>query len=331
MIIVTFYYTDECDQCGEVEKYLEELRSEFPHDLVKINVNDDLVLKDLYSKKTPVLKIGPYTLSSPISMNDIKASLGAAQDRINYFEEIGDADYKKRYERGKKINGADRFSMWLSARYMLLFNLAMLLYVGLPFLAPLSLKIGITFPAKVVYTIYSPLCHQLAFRSWYLFGEQAFYPRELAGIEDLITYEEISNNESIDLFDARKFVGNEELGYKVALCQRDVAIYGSILIFGLMFSFSGRKIKPLKWYLWLLIGLIPIGLDGFSQLPGLANAILPSWIPARESTPILRTITGILFGITTAWYIYPLIEETMQETRIMLSRKVAVIEKTNNR
>ena len=48
-------------------------------------------------------------------------------------------------------------------------------------------------------------------------------------------------------------------------------------------------------------------------------------MPVRESTPIIRTITGVLFGFTTAWYIYPLIEETMLETRRMLTRKIAII------
>ncbi len=328
MITVTLYYSNECDQCAVVEKILNELNREFPHKLIKINIKSDLTMDSYYSTKIPVIKVGPYTLNSPISENDIRAALGAAIDRMNYLDEIGDKNYKRRYERGRSISCADKISYWLSLRYMLLFNLALLLYVGLPFLAPISLKAGFTAPAKVIYTIYSPLCHQLAFRSWYLFGEQPFYPRELAGLNNIETYEDIIGNDNIDLFDARKFVGNDNLGYKVALCQRDVSIYGAILLFGLLFSVTGRKIKPLKWYLWIAIGLIPIGLDGFSQLPGLAFDVLPAWIPVRESTPLLRTITGLLFGITTAWYIYPLIEEAMQETYRSLSRKFAIIEKT---
>jgi hypothetical protein len=31
-----------------------------------------------------------------------------------------------------------------------------------------------------------------------------------------------------DIFAARQFVGNPQVGYKVARCQRDVAIYGGI-------------------------------------------------------------------------------------------------------
>ena len=40
--------------------------------------------------------------------------------------------------------------------------------------------------ANVVYKMYSPLCHQWAFRSFFLFGEQAYYPHAAAGIPGVI-------------------------------------------------------------------------------------------------------------------------------------------------
>ena len=68
------------------------------------------------------------------------------------------------------------------------------------------------------------------------------------------------------MFTARKYIGDEQVGYKVAYCERDVAIYGAILLFGVLFSLTGKRIPALPWYLWILIGIVPIGLDGFSQL-----------------------------------------------------------------
>ena len=88
------------------------------------------------------------------------------------------------------ISGSDRFTLWLSQKYMLIFILIILVYVGAPFLAPVFMKSGVVGPAKMIYMIYSPLCHQLAFRSWFLFGEQPVYPLELAGVNSLGTYEE---------------------------------------------------------------------------------------------------------------------------------------------
>ncbi len=126
-------------------------------------------------------------------------------------------------------------------------------------------------------------------------------------------------------FDARKFTGDEVVGFKVALCERDVAIYLAILLFGILFGLSGRRIKSLHWALWLLIGLAPIGLDGFSQLFSQFNwQWLSSMLPYRESTVYLRVITGALFGFTTAWFAYPNIEESMNETVQYYVKKFAV-------
>ena len=116
------------------------------------------------------------------------------------------------------------------------------------------------------------------------------------------------------------------MGYKLALCERDMGIWGAILLFGIIYAISGRRIPKLHWMIWILLGLGPIGLDGFSQLfsqipLGSLNAILPY----RESTPFLRSLTGFMFGWTTGWFTIPLIEETMQETRQLLAKKFAIL------
>ena len=90
---------------------------------------------------------------------------------------------------------------------MLVINFILLLYVGLPFLAPVFMKMNLEPAAKIVYAIYRPLCHQLGFRSVFLFGEQSYYPRELAQLDGYLTYEEISGEQAIDVLEARKFVG----------------------------------------------------------------------------------------------------------------------------
>ncbi len=205
---------------------------------------------------------------------------------------------------------------------MLVFILIIFIYGGLPFLAPVLMKSGAAGPAKLIYTLYSPLCHQLAFRSWFLFGEQPAYPLELAGVDGLSTYEEYTGLTGKDLLSARDFIGNEKMGYKAALCERDTAIYASLLLFAIVFSITGRKTKPLGWYWWIVFGLVPIGLDGLSQLPSLASGLF-QFIPLiRESTPLLRTVTGGLFGLSTAWYMFPLIEESMVETTRYMNSKM---------
>jgi len=231
------------------------------------------------------------------------------------------------------VTTGDRVSFWISRRYLLLLNLFMLFYVGLPFLAPTLMKLGATFPAKAIYRIYSPLCHQFGFRSFYLFGEQAFYPLAEAGVSGVKTFEEatgilhVDDPYSVTRFAARSYVGDDTVGYKVALCERDVAIYLAILSFGIVFGLTGRRIKSLHWILWILIGFGPIGLDGFSQLFSQFNwHWLASVVPYRESTPFLRVLTGALFGLATAWFAYPNVEESMNETRQYYIKKFAVLE-----
>jgi uncharacterized membrane protein len=123
-----------------------------------------------------------------------------------------------------------------------------------------------------------------------------------------------------DQWEAREFTGNDRLGYKVALCERDVAIYGGIFLSGLLFAVLRKRIKPLPIGFWILIGILPIAIDGGSQL--LAQLPL-GFLTPRESTPFLRTLTGLLFGVANVWLAYPYLEETMQELRVMVSMKLA--------
>jgi uncharacterized membrane protein len=105
-----------------------------------------------------------------------------------------------------------------------------------------------------------------------------------------------------------------------------MGIYSAIFVFGILYAATGRRLKPLHWMLWILIGLGPIGLDGFSQL---FSQMEWSWLvhilPYRESTPFLRVFTGALFGFATAWFAYPYIEESMIENRQFFIKKFASI------
>ena len=330
MLTVTLYMRPGSAECDQARMDLDALHALFPHQLVVVNIESDPALKEKFQELAPVIDCGPYRLKAPIDRKMLQAALGAASDRRKQLENTGDAQYKKRLERGHTMSDSDRFSYWFTRHYMLVLNLIVFLYVGLPFLAPVFMKIGATLPARVIYTIYSPLCHQLAFRSWFLFGEQAAYPRTLAGVPGLLTYQQAIGDDT-DLVAARNFVGNELVGYKVAICQRDVSIYGSILAFGIFFSFAKKWVKSPPWYVWIIIGVLPIAIDGFSQLPSLMTGINVAWLPIRESTPFLRTLTGFLFGVTTAWYGYPYVEESMLDTRRILAHKVAVVTQTSTK
>lgn len=241
IVTVTLYHRSEDPQTQQVEEELASIQSLTPHRVVKINVEADPILRERYFASCPVVEVGPYLVKSPFKKTDLVATLGATHDRLKQLSESNDKKHVKRKQQGSKLTGLDRFSYWFSKWYMVVFNLLVFLYVGLPFLAPVFLKNGNNGAAKVIYAVYKPFCHQLAFRSWFLFGEQPYYPRELAGIPGILTYEDITGNDSTNLNKAREVIGNEQLGYKVALCERDVALYGSLLLFGIVFMVTGRK------------------------------------------------------------------------------------------
>jgi uncharacterized membrane protein len=180
------------------------------------------------------------------------------------------------------------------------------------------MKVGADAPAQVIYRAYGFVCHQFAHRSWFLFGAQPAYPLSQAGVSGLIPFQQAIGINGSDLLASRAFVGNAQVGYKVAFCERDVAIYGGILLFGLLFGALRGKIKSIHWLAWMILGIVPIGLDGFSQL--ISQPPL-SFLPFRESTPLLRTLTGFLFGFLTAWFAYPYVEESMRENRKYLEEK----------
>lgn len=321
MIEVKLYSRQGCHLCEEVKDLLGELHTQYPHQLIEIDIESSNDLLRAYGLEIPVVQIGPYTLKAPITRVELAMTLGAAQDRQRHLDEIESSAYSA----GGALatwSGADRFSLWLARHYMAMFNFIVFLYVGLPILAPTFMKAGAELPATVIYKAYSLVCHQLAYRSFFLYGEQPVYPRSIAGLEGLLTYNQATGMSESTLYKdiqaAEKFIGNPELGYKVALCQRDIAIYGGMLLFGVIFVLTGKRIPVLPWYLWILIGLFPIGLDGLSQL---VSQLPIDLLPVRESTPQLRVLTGALFGITTAWFGYPMVEESMLETRQMLGAK----------
>jgi uncharacterized membrane protein len=329
MISVTLYTRKGCLLCEEVENELKELQSAHPHKLALIDIESDPSLQAAYALDIPVVEIGPYILKAPITRQQLQMTLGAAVDRKDQLERINDKAYQVNTSRIQSIDKADRIAYWISKHYLAVFNIFLLLYIGLPFLAPVFKKLEWNAPAQVIYKIYSPLCHQWAFRSFFLFGEQAFYPHSAAGLDDYITFEAatgITDQLDPNRIQARNFEGNSLLGYKIALCERDVAIWGAMALFGLVYAATGRRLPKLHWILWVLVGLGPVGLDGFSQLfSQIQIPFIQSILPYRESTPFLRSLTGFLFGISTAWFMFPLIEESMADTRRLLSKKFALL------
>ena len=319
---VTLYSRSNCHLCDDLYMELQALQKTIPHDLVVIDIDTRKDLIDKYGSEIPVVEVGQFQLKSPISQQELITALEVTQANEQSYHASVTTPPAVNSTFSKPWTKSDSFSYWISKHYLAVFNLIIFLYVGIPFVGPVLMHAGAPAPARIIYRGYSLLCHQLAYRSIFLFGEQPFYPRSAAGVEGYLTYGQATGfsegDSAKERLEARAFVGNEYVGYKVALCQRDIGIYLGILIFGLVFGLTRKRIPGLPWYLWIIIGLVPIGVDGVSQL--ISQPPL-SFLPYRESTPFLRLLTGFLFGFSTAWFGYPLVEESMKESRDAMKYK----------
>ncbi|MFN4294114.1 MAG: DUF2085 domain-containing protein [Thermoflexales bacterium] len=202
------------------------------------------------------------------------------------------------------VERLNRFASGFERHWLAILVGILLTYSLLPFGAPILKRLGLDALAQIIYQPYKLMCHTYGFRSFFLFGERFVYSRsefEQASGIDTGTF--------VGLLQARDFQGDARMGYKVALCQRDVAIYFAMGINGVAYALVRRRARPMPWLLFVLIGVVPIGVDGFSQLLSQPPFNL---FPYRESTWELRLITGGLFGFSLAWLIFPLLESAFR-------------------
>lgn len=214
----------------------------------------------------------------------------------------------------------ERWIYYLSHRWIYAFGIVMGLYVGLPFLAPVFMKLGWDTPARLIYLVYSFLCHQLPERSYFLFGHKFTY-----SLPEIQSAWQNTINPAI----LRQFIGNPEMGWKVAWSDRMVSMYTSLWLFGLMWWPIRARVKPLPWW-GLLIFLLPMAVDGtshfVSDIAGISQGFRDSnlWLATltQQSLPasfyagdawgsfnsIMRLLSGILFGMGIVWFTYPYLD-----------------------
>src|SRR5574338_1089056 len=142
MINVTLYVRADCPACDQAQADLKSIEDEIPHYLAVVPVDRDQGLMQKYEGQLPIVEIGPYHLRSPFTRQDLKIMLSAARDRIDQIQRVDQDRYQNRLERGAQMSSGDRTSSFISRHYLALDNLFLLLYVGLPFLAPVLMKAG---------------------------------------------------------------------------------------------------------------------------------------------------------------------------------------------
>lgn len=219
-------------------------------------------------------------------------------------------------------------------------NAVVFLYLFGALVAPVLAASRQETAATVLYTAYGFTCHQLPERSYFLLAPDA--PLKTYNLETIL-------NQGADPDNLRAFRGNAEVGYKYAVSDRMVSMYGGTLLAGLLYGLLRRlrvRVPPLPLWVMLLFAL-PMGLDGFTHLiddvTGLGLRATNAWaVPlfgpemgaefytgtsSGSLNSILRLVTGLLFGFGVVWFAYPLIgfgfDDIAEQAEYQLARSRA--------
>lgn len=235
---------------------------------------------------------------------------------------------RSRRQRGLII-AVQRLADALPQHWLFVLNAAVSFYLLGAVLAPVLMTIGQEPAANLLYTAYGFTCHQLPERSYFLLAPDGLvrtYNVDIlasqgAGTTGLLAY--------------RTFRGNPILGYKVAISDRMVSMYGGVLLAGLLYALLRRmrvEIPALPVWAAVLVAL-PMVLDGFTHLiddvTGVGWRATNAWAvslfgpqldPAFYTgtswgslNSLLRLVTGLLFGLGAVWFAYPRIAPAFEE------------------
>ena len=226
-----------------------------------------------------------------------------------------------------KSRPIDQLITFFTRHWLAIFGVVFGMIVVLPFTAPVLMQVGLTGPARLIYFLYSFLCHQLPERSFFLFGPQTMY-----SLEEL----QRAGADTTTMFALRKFIGSPELGWKVAWSDRMVWMYTSTWLYGLLWRPLFSKIKGLPWW-GLGFFLVPMALDGtthfISDLAGIGRgfrvsndllaqltdyAFSPSFYVGDglgSFNSWMRMLTGLLFGLGITWFAFPHLDKIRLATK----------------
>jgi uncharacterized membrane protein len=206
--------------------------------------------------------------------------------------------------------------------WFILFGIVAGVFVLLPFLAPAFMAIGWNGAGKAIYLIYSLLCHQLPERSYFLLGSKFTY-----SLSEIQAAWQNTTNPLI----LRQFIGNQQMGWKVAWSDRMVSMFTSIWIFGLLWFPFRRRLPKLP--LWgLVLFLLLMALDGtthfISDFWGIGQGFRDSnlWLAILTNhsfaqtfyagdawgsfNSIMRLMSGIMFGLGIVWFAFPYLNDS---------------------
>lgn len=210
---------------------------------------------------------------------------------------------------------------FLNRKWLPIFLAVYGVFVFLPFAAPVFRHWNMDGLAGAIYMFYSFICHQLPERSLFLFGTKWMY-----SVDEIRVVWQNTDNPLI----LRQFIGNPEMGWKIAWSDRMISMYGGIWLAGLIWGLLPRHTRKVSIWVFVLFAL-PMALDGMTHLisdfSGLFNGFryTNGWLAIATNNIFaptfylgdglgsfnswMRWVTGFLFSFGLVWWGFPYLEE----------------------
>lgn len=218
-----------------------------------------------------------------------------------------------------------RVVLGIARHWLLILNLLIAVWVVLPWLAPVFMHWEWARAAGTIYFLYSLQCHQLPERSFFLFGSKLMY--SLSEIQ-------AAWQNTTDPLVLRQWIGNVDMGWKVAWSDRMVSMYTMLFLSSLGYGLLRKRLKHLPLRSFFLL-LLPMVIDGtthaLSDLAGIGQGFRDTnvWLQmlTNNAFPVtfyhgdalgsfnswMRLITGVLFGIALVGFAFPHVNDSFMD------------------
>ncbi len=177
--------------------------------------------------------------------------------------------------------------------YILILLIFNLLIWATPFIYQL-------FGNPIMYAMFSPFCHQKTQRSL------CIYENTIGDCYDQnIIYNQLTTEIVVE--------NSQGTGYKLPVCARDVSFFLFMLIGGIIiYLYKGTSYSYIPPLIVFILFILPLAIDGITQI-----------LDLRQSTNLLRIITGMFAGVIMPFFIIGLLNKKNESNKkISAKRKV---------
>jgi len=286
---VTIYTKPGCHLCDDVLDILDRLAPQYNLDVIQVNILDDMALYDAYKEIIPVVEVGDGKfgrLVAPIAESELQAYINMSSRLL--------IPPPPSFLPPRKEPAMDRFAEYIAKHWLRMVCIALAVFVGIPWLAPIFAAFGWWGLSDPIYTAYALTCHQLPERAGTVFGYQVAF---------------CFRNTAI-------YAGVLGFGMLYGLARdRD--------IFALRFLR-----KPIPWWVFVLL-LLPLIVDGLTHMFGVRDTVgeimmekpsFGSFFIGSQAYSLnwwLRVITGALAGLGAVWFAFPRMARAVEQSEAL--------------